>query len=95
WRPIGLTYNKDEIYLDLIETLFITVDDDSKILKSNLVGKINVDSKLSGMPEVLLSFKDFNCRQIGFHPSIKYGKWKKDSIISFIPPNQSFTLLNY
>ncbi|KAH9816544.1 Mu homology domain-containing protein [Melampsora americana] len=95
WRPIDLNYNKDEIYLDLIETLFITVDDTSKILKSNLIGKINVDSKLSGMPEVLLSFKDFNLNQVGFHPSIKYGKWKKDSMISFIPPNHSFNLLTY
>lgn len=96
WRPIGLSYNQDEIYLDLIETLFLTVDHDSKILKSNLMGKINVDSKLSGMPEVLLRFKDFKCHhQLGFHQSIKYGKWKKDQTISFIPPNHSFTLLNY
>ncbi|KAK4057449.1 hypothetical protein OIO90_001518 [Microbotryomycetes sp. JL221] len=96
WRRQGLRYSSNEIYFDMIETLEFVLDKTGKILTGNITGEVECRSKLSGMPDLNLSFTDpTQLDDCAFHPSVRFGKWNKDKLISFVPPDGSFNLMQY
>jgi AP-2 complex subunit mu-1 len=52
WRPpnITYTYEKNEVYLDVIEKVNVIVNKQNKVLSTACTGKICMKSSLSGMP---------------------------------------------
>ncbi|KAG0150672.1 hypothetical protein CROQUDRAFT_651885 [Cronartium quercuum f. sp. fusiforme G11] len=97
WRPVGLSYPNEEVYLDVCESLSATIDHSGSILSSSVGGRIDAQSKLSGMPELVLSFTDPTrvLAGVGFHPSVRHGRWLRDRTLSFIPPDRPFVLMSY
>ncbi|ODN98475.1 AP-3 complex subunit mu [Cryptococcus wingfieldii CBS 7118] len=96
WRKPGVRHNNNEIYFDIEESLDAIVDRKGNVLSSNVWGRINCNSRLSGNPDLLLSFANPKTMdQCSFHPCIRHGRWKKDSVLSFIPPDGKFRLLEY
>ncbi|RSH93999.1 hypothetical protein EHS25_006652 [Saitozyma podzolica] len=96
WRRPGVRHSNNEIYFDIEETLDAIMDRRGVVLSSQLWGRINCNSRLSGNPDLLLSFTNGKLMEnCSFHPCIRYSKWEKDGVLSFIPPDGRFRLLEY
>ena len=54
WRPEGIMYKKNEVFLDAIEKLNMLVSKQGNVIKSEIAGFIRVRCFLSGMPELKL-----------------------------------------
>lgn len=66
WRPKGIFYAKNEIYIDIIENCEFYYDLETEIIKINEVhGTCVVKSLLSGMPTCKLGFNEHNISRIG------------------------------
>ncbi|KAJ7667599.1 Mu homology domain-containing protein [Mycena polygramma] len=65
-------------------------------LTSSVWGKIETNAKLSGTPDCLLSFTNPHViTDCAFHPCVRLQRWKRDSSLSFVPPDGHFTLAEY
>ncbi|OXG85862.1 AP-3 complex subunit mu [Cryptococcus neoformans Gb118] len=96
WRRPGVRHNNNEIYFDIEESLDAIVDRRGNTLTSSVWGRINCNSRLSGNPDLLLNFSDpKRMHQCSFHPCIRYSRWMKDGVLSFIPPDGKFRLMEY
>lgn len=96
WRRNGIKYSQNEFYIDIIEELSATVDVNGMVVSSEINGKVNCNCRLSGMPDLLLYFKDPSLiEDCSFHPCVRYAKYEQDKSVSFVPPDGIFELMNY
>lgn len=58
WRPEGIFYKKNELFLDVIESYNCTLAADGSVITNEIVGKINCSAYLSGMPILKLGLND-------------------------------------
>jgi AP-1 complex subunit mu len=58
WRSDGLKYRKNEVFLDVIESVNLMVNANGNVLRSELLGAIKMKCYLSGMPDVRLGLND-------------------------------------
>jgi AP-1 complex subunit mu len=58
WRSEGLKYRKNEVFLDVIESVNLLVNANGNILRSEILGAIKMKCFLSGMPDVRLGLND-------------------------------------
>lgn len=98
WRRQGIKYGSNEIYFDLTETLGLLLSQTGTILSGSINGSISCRSKVSGTPDLILSFADptlLKPDEVAFHPCVRQGKWRKEKVVSFVPPDGAFPLLTY
>ncbi|BGP38698.1 hypothetical protein JCM10449v2_002633 [Rhodotorula kratochvilovae] len=97
WRRQGIKYASNEIYFDLAETLSFTLDPSGKPLCGSISGALTCRSRLSGMPDLSLHFTDPTVldESAAFHSCVRYARWKKDKVVSFVPPDGTFPLLSF
>ncbi|KZT41125.1 mu-adaptin 3 [Sistotremastrum suecicum HHB10207 ss-3] len=96
WRKLGLKYNNNEIYFDLVEELDAVVDKAGVIVTSEVWGKAKSHSRLSGTPDLLLTFANpQTLSNLSFHPCIRIPRWIRDKALSFVPPDGKFVLFSY
>ncbi|CAG8606208.1 16239_t:CDS:10, partial [Acaulospora morrowiae] len=96
WRKAGVKYNNNEIYFDIIEEIDAIVDSNGTIVSSETHGLIQANCRLSGMPDLTLSF--VNPRILddcSFHPCVRYNKFEHERVLSFVPPDGHFKLMSY
>lgn len=58
WRGEGITYNKNEAFLDVVESINILVSPSGQVLRSEILGAVQMKCYLSGMPELRLGLND-------------------------------------
>ncbi len=58
WRAGKYSYSKNETYLDVIEKVNMVISASGQVLKSEVEGRLNMNCKLSGMPELVLGLND-------------------------------------
>ena len=58
WRPGNYKYSKNETYLDVIEKISMLVTAEGQVLRSEVVGTLHMNCKLSGTPELVLGLND-------------------------------------
>uniref|UniRef100_A0A8C9GWZ7 MHD domain-containing protein n=1 Tax=Piliocolobus tephrosceles TaxID=591936 RepID=A0A8C9GWZ7_9PRIM len=58
WRNEGIKYKKNEIFLDVVESLNIIISSNGTVLRSEIIGCLKMKSYLSGMPELKLGLND-------------------------------------
>lgn len=109
WRKRGIKYKKNQMYLDVIETLNMTVSSSGQVIKSEVIGRVAANSNLSGMPVVSLGLNDkvlfeqtgrstlntVELEDIKFHNCVKLAKFEADRSVSFVPPDGEFDLMSY
>ncbi|WPH01797.1 Hypothetical protein R9X50_00465000 [Acrodontium crateriforme] len=110
WRRSNVRHTSNELYVDIVETLSVTMAPSGRPLSAFAYGSIAFTSKVSGVPDLLLNLStDGKGAGMGnrgdklravmehavFHPCVRLAKWKSDGILSFIPPDGRFALCGY
>ena len=58
WRKDDIKYRKNEVFLDVVESINLLVASNGTLLRSEIVGSVKMRSFLSGMPELRLGLND-------------------------------------
>lgn len=58
WRSEGIKYKKNEVFLDVIESVNLMVNASGNVLRSEVLGAVKMRCYLSGMPELRLGLND-------------------------------------
>lgn len=101
WRRANVRHTSNEMYVDIVETLHVTISPSGRPLAAVANGMIAFTAKVSGVPDLLL--------QLGcpggitnavslptFHPCVRLNRWKdRPGELSFVPPDGRFTLAGY
>lgn len=110
WRSEGIRYRKNEVFLDVIESLNLLVSANGNVLRSEILGSIKMKCYLSGMPELRLGLNDkvmfettgratrgkaVEMEDVKFHQCVRLSRFENDRTISFIPPDGEFELMSY
>lgn len=96
WRTVGVKYTTNEVYFDINEEIDAIIDRNGHVLRCVAHGNVQVNCKLSGMPDLSLLF--YNPRvleDVAFHPCIRYSRWDQSKVLSFVPPDGAFKLMEY
>ncbi|KAL0335401.1 UNVERIFIED_CONTAM: AP-3 complex subunit mu [Sesamum radiatum] len=56
WRKTDLKHTSNEVYVDLVEEMDATISRDGTLVKCEIYGEVQVNSHLSGLPDLTLSF---------------------------------------
>lgn len=96
WRRTGVKYTSNEIFLDLIEEVDAIIDKSGTTVVAEIQGRVEANSRLSGMPDLTLSFMNPRLLDdISFHPCVRFKRWEAERVLSFIPPDGPFRLVSY
>lgn len=108
WRSEGIKYRKNEVFLDVIESVNLLVNANGNVLRSEIVGSVKMRVFLSGMPELRLGLNDkvlfestgrksksVELEDTKFHQCVRLSRFENDRTISFIPPDGEFELMSY
>ncbi|KAJ4360841.1 uncharacterized protein N0V89_001408 [Didymosphaeria variabile] len=101
WRRANVRHTSNEMYVDIVETLHVTLSPSGRPLAALANGMIAFTAKISGVPDLML--------QLGcpggianavslptFHPCVRLNRWKdRPGELSFVPPDGRFTLAGY
>ncbi|KAK9511455.1 hypothetical protein O3M35_000107 [Rhynocoris fuscipes] len=96
WRRTGVKYTNNEAYFDVVEEVDAIIDKSGSTVFAEIQGYIDCCIKLSGMPDLTLSF--MNPRlfdDVSFHPCVRFKRWESERILSFIPPDGNMRLMSY
>ena len=58
WRREGIKYRRNEIFLDVLESVNLLMNGRGEVLSSHVAGRIAMKSYLSGMPECKFGLND-------------------------------------
>ena len=110
WRSEGIMYRKNEVFLDVIESVNLLVNSNGNVLRSEILGAVKMKCYLSGMPELRLGLNDkimfestgrtsrgksIEMEDVKFHQCVRLSRFENDRTISFIPPDGEFELMSY
>ena len=104
WRRANVRHTSNELYVDIVETLCITLAPSGRPLAAFANGSIAFTSKISGVPDLLLSLSVPGGRAAiekvielpVFHPCVRLARWKeKPGELSFVPPDGKFMIAGY
>uniref|UniRef100_A0A1B6FCG5 MHD domain-containing protein n=1 Tax=Cuerna arida TaxID=1464854 RepID=A0A1B6FCG5_9HEMI len=109
WRSEGIRYKKNELFLDVIESIDLMAHANGTIVSCEIIGSIRLKSQLSGMPELRLGLNDrlryekigfdsertVDLDEVRFHQCVRLSKFEADRDIAFIPPDGEFELMSY
>ena len=104
WRRANVRHTSNELYVDLVESLNVTLAPSGRPLAAFANGSILVTSKLSGIPDLILNLSASGGK-LGmekaielpvFHACVRLNRWKeKPGELSFVPPDGKFVLAGY
>ncbi|KAJ2991063.1 AP-1 complex subunit mu-1, partial [Globomyces sp. JEL0801] len=111
WRSEGIKYRKNEVFLDVIESINLVVNANGNVVRSEILGAIKMRCFLTGMPDVRLGLNDklmfentgraagkgkaVEMEDVKFHQCVRLSRFENDRTISFIPPDGEFELMSY
>ncbi|XP_030459991.1 AP-3 complex subunit mu isoform X1 [Syzygium oleosum] len=96
WRTTDPKYANNEVYVDLVEEMDAVINRDGTLVKCEIYGEVQVNSHLSGLPDLTLSFANPSILDdVRFHPCVRYRPWESHQILSFVPPDGQFRLMSY
>ena len=96
WRRAGVKYAANEIYFDITEEVDAIYEANGTLVSSDVRGTITCKSHMSGTPDLTLIFNSPGViEDCAFHPCVRSGRWERESVVSFVPPDGPFTLMTY
>jgi AP-2 complex subunit mu-1 len=58
WRREGIRYRTNDVFIDVQETVSLSLSSTGQVLRSEIQGRVNIKALLSGMPECKLGLND-------------------------------------
>eukprot|EP00116_Pleurobrachia_bachei_P018443 sb/3478705/ len=58
WRRDGIKYRRNELFLDVLESVNLLMNAQGKVLSAHVSGRVVMRSYLSGMPECKFGMND-------------------------------------
>ena len=58
WRAEGIRYKRNEVFIDIIESVNVLLSNRGTVLKADVYGRVAVKTQLSGMPECKFGVND-------------------------------------
>lgn len=96
WRRPNSKYSKNEVYMDLFETLSGIVSADGSPVALDLWGRMECTAHLSGLPELLISLNAPELvENAAWHPCIRRAVWTEQKKLSCVPPDGHCELGTY
>ena len=110
WRRSNVRHTSNELYVDIVESLSVTIAPSGRPLAAFANGSVVFTCKVSGVPDLLLSLstggkgagmgtRGDQLRRVMeravFHPCVRLNKWKSEGVLSFVPPDGRFALCGY
>lgn len=110
WRRSNVRHTSNELYVDIVESLSVTLAPSGRPLSAFAHGSIIFNSKVSGVPDLLLGLSTGGkgagmgtrgdqlrnvMERAVFHPCVRLSKWKSEGVLSFVPPDGRFALCGY
>jgi len=111
WRREGIRHKKNEVYIDVLESVNLLLSTTGNILRNEVTGQVHMNTKLTGMPECKFGLNDklviekessaskkkpgVEIDDCTFHRCVRLGKFDADRTITFIPPDGEFELMRY
>ncbi|GER55943.1 AP-3 complex subunit mu [Striga asiatica] len=96
WRKTDLKHSSNDVYVDLVEEMDATINRNGALVKCEICGEVQVNSHLSGLPDLTLSFANPSVlNDVRFHPCVRLRPWESNQILSFVPPDGQFKLMSY
>lgn len=101
WRRANVRHTSNELYVDIVETLSITLAPSGIPLSALAFGTIAFTAKVSGVPDLVLQLNApggiANTVSLPvFHPCVRLARWReKPGELSFVPPDGRFVLAGY
>lgn len=98
WRSPHVRYTTNEVFVDVVEELdAILRSDTGAPLACTIRGAILCNSRLSGVPDLVLRLR--NAERVvddaWLHPCVRLGRFERDGVMSFVPPDGQFKLASY
>ena len=109
-RKSSVTNNqKNEIFVDILERLNVLFTNNGYVLNSTIDGTIQMKSYLAGNPELRLALNEdlivgeasgrtygtAKVDDMNFNDCVNMTEWETARILSFVPPDGEFSVLNY
>ncbi|KAF8912192.1 Mu homology domain-containing protein [Gymnopilus junonius] len=109
WRRADVKYKKNEAFVDVIETVNLSMSAKGTILRADIDGHIQMRAYLSGTPECKFGLNDklvldknekgasdaVELDDCRFHQCVRLDEFDAHRTISFIPPDGEFELMRY
>ena len=96
WRNPGTKYTSNEIFFDFIELVDVIIDAEGGLVRSGIRGSVEVNCRLSGMPDVLVTMINTDYfDDVSYHRCVRHARYETDRSLSFVPPDGRFTLFEY
>ncbi|KAK5131679.1 hypothetical protein LTR08_000733 [Meristemomyces frigidus] len=110
WRRSNVRHTSNELYVDVVETLAVTLAPSGRPLSAFAYGSVAFTSKVSGVPDLLLSLSTGGqgagmggraeqlrrvMQRVVFHPCVRLNRWLGEGVLSFVPPDGRFALCGY
>lgn len=95
WRAMDVRRVTNEILVDVVETIDLSVSPQGKAEFCHISGMVTINSKLSGNPTCKLVLKpSTHYEDVAFHRCVE--EFSSDmKVIPFLPPDGNFTLMKY
>lgn len=99
-----MRHTSNELYVDIIESLSVTIAPSGRLLSALVSGTIVFNAKISGVPDLLLTLTTPSGPQAiankidlpVFHPCVRLARWREHpGELSFVPPDGRFVLAGY
>ena len=110
WRRSNVRHTSNELYVDIVESLAVTLAPSGRPLSAFVHGSIAFTSKVSGVPDLTLNLSSGGhgagmgsrgeqlrrlMERVVFHPCVRLSRWTSDGLLSFVPPDGRFALCGY
>lgn len=111
WRRADVKYKKNEAFVDVVETVNLSMSAKGTVLRADVDGHIQMRAYLSGTPECKFGLNDKLVIDKGgtgggggdavelddcrFHQCVRLNDFDADRSISFVPPDGEFELMKY
>ncbi|KAF9015929.1 clathrin adaptor, mu subunit [Hymenopellis radicata] len=101
WRRGDVKYKKNEAFVDVVETVNLSMSAKGTVLRADVDGHIQMRAYLTGTPNLVIDKSETgmsdaveldDCR---FHQCVRLTDFDADRSISFIPPDGEFELMRY
>ncbi|TFY80035.1 hypothetical protein EWM64_g3980 [Hericium alpestre] len=109
WRRGDVKYKKNEAFVDVVETVNLSMSAKGTVLRADVDGHIQMRAYLTGTPECKFGLNDklvidksergaidaVELDDCRFHQCVKLNEFDETRTISFIPPDGEFELMTY